>query len=562
MQLRAYQQKLSADIRQAWASGHRNVLAVLPTGGGKTVIFGNEIAGEMALALRSHGGGGYSAAIAHRQELVGQISLALARYGVPHRIVAPKAVIKRIAAQHVIEVGRCYYSPNAPAAVIGVDTLLSRVDELARFCAKAKLWVIDEAHHILKKNKWGKAEELFPNARGLGVTATPCRADGRGLGRHADGVFDAMVVGPTMRELINDGWLTDYRLFAPQSDVDLSTVTVSKATGDYVPAKLKNAIRKSHIIGDVVDHYVRIAPGKQGVVFASDVETATDMAIKFNAAGVKAEVVSAKTPDSVRGEIMRRYRRGDITILVNVDLFGEGFDLPAIGVVIMARPTESFGLFCQQFGRGLRPMDGKTHAIIIDHVGNITRHGLPDARQDWTLDARDKSSRSSPSDAIPLRNCLNPVCMQVYERVRPACPYCGSHPEPASRSAPEFVDGDLTELDPAVLAAMRGEVERVDMPVEDYRRELAANHCPPIGQAAHVKRHVARQGAQAALRASMAWWAGYHRSQGRGDAESYRRFWHAFGIDALSAQALNTPEALALAERVNTQLIDLIVNKA
>lgn len=560
---RPYQSALVEGIRAAWASGARNTLAVLPTGGGKTVVFSGILADESEPTC----------AIAHRQELVGQMSVSLARCGVVHRIIAPQSVIRRIVKMHVTEAGASFYDPNAACAVAGVDTLVRKTDELSAWLHRVTLWVVDEAHHLLQKNKWGKAAAMFPNARGLGVTATPIRASGEGLGSHADGLFDDMVIGPSMRELINDGWLTDYRIFAPQSDVDLSDVDVSQATGDYNPKKLKAAIRKSHIIGDVVDHYQRIASGKLGVTFASDVETATDIAFQFNQAGVRAEVVSAKTPDSVRAEIMARYRRREIVMLVNVDLFGEGFDLPAIEVVVMARPTESFALYCQQFGRSLRLMldgptpedrderlsaisaSGKPRAIVIDHVGNVIRHGLPDAAREWTLDARDHKSREAPDDVIPLRACLNVTCMQVYERIHPSCPYCGHHPIPASRSAPEFVDGDLFELDPETLAAMRGEVEKVDMSPADYRAELAANHCPTIGQHAHVKRHMERQEAQQALRASMAWWAGYHKSHGRSDAESYRRFYHTFGVDALSAQALGTADALILAERINNAIV-------
>ena len=553
---RPYQSALVDDIRAAWQQGHDNPIAVLPTGGGKTVVFSGIAAAE----------GGPVCAIAHRQELVGQMSLSLARYGVMHRIIGPPAVIKRAIASHVEETGQSFYQPHASVAVAGVDTLIRRHDALAAWLPRVGLWIIDEGHHVLEGNKWGTAVEMFPNARGLLVTATPTRADGKGLGRHADGVADVLVTGPTMRELINDGWLTDYTIYAPPGDYHRPDDVGS--TGDFKPAAVKASIRKSHIIGDVVTHYQRIAPGRLGVTFASDVESATDIADQFNASGIPTAVVSAKTPDSERAAILRKFRRRELTMLVNVDLFGEGFDLPAIEVVIMARPTESFSLYAQQFGRALRLMltgptpdtvqgrlaaiaaSGKPRAIIIDHVGNVIRHGLPDARREWTLDATERNSRGSAEDAVPLRSCLNPECMQVYERFHPACPFCGDHPVPASRSAPEFVDGDLTELDAETLARMRGEVEAVDLPADEYRAQLAAKKCPTIGQHAHVKRHLAQQEAQTALREAMALWAGHHKAQGRSDAESYRRFYLRFGIDALSAQALNTAEAGELTGKV------------
>lgn len=566
--LRPYQQEIKDDIYAAWAGGALNVLAVLPTGAGKTVTFSD--------ILHDHPGA--SCAIAHRQELVAQISLALARDRVRHRIIGPKNVVKLCVNIHMQEVGASYYDPSARCAVAGVDTLVKRGKELEHWLKSVTLWVQDEAHHVLEGNKWGTAAGMFPNAKGLGVTATPMRADGKGLGRHADGVFDTMVVGPDMRDLINAGYLTDYRIFAPPSDLDLSAVPIG-AAGDYVSKKLKTAVRKSHVIGDVVKHYLRIAPGKLGVTFATDVETATDIADQFNAAGVPAEVVSAKTPDADRIAIIRRFKNRELLQLVNVDLFGEGFDLPAIEVVSMARPTKSFGLFVQQFGRALRLMldpglypywdsytpeerrahiaaSQKPHAIIIDHVNNIDSakggHGLPDARKVWTLDRREKRSNGGASDAIPVKAC--PACTAVFERVYSTCPFCGHYPEPAARSGPEYVDGDLCELDPDTLARMRGEIERVDMHPEAYREELAAKHTPKVGQMAHVKRHAERQEAQAALRESIAWWAGYQRAMGRADPESYRRFYFAFGVDVMTAQTLNTREAIELADNINRHL--------
>ncbi len=539
---RDYQVQMVDDINQSWREGAKVVMPVLPTGGGKTVVFSGILAAER----------GASVAIAHRQELVGQMSLALARCGVLHRIIAPPSIIKDIIQSHVTELGKSYYQHQARCAVAGVDTLLRRTKELAVWLGHVKLWIVDEGHHLIRGNKWGKATELFPNARGLAVTATPIRASGEGLGRHADGLVDVMVEGPSMRDLITAGWLTDYRVFCPPNDIKLEDVPVSEATGDYNQVKLVNAIRKSHIVGDIVGHYQRIAPGKLAVVFASDVQTATEIAGQFNAAGVVARVVSATTPDLERSQILRDFRAGKIRVLTNCDLFGEGYNLPAIEVVIMARPTESLALYYQQFGRALRPMDGKDKAIIIDHVGNVIRHGLPDMPRAWSLDRRDRKARDSKPDGIPLRTCLNVTCLQVYERVLPACPYCGAKPVIGDRSAPEFVDGDLTELDPLALSRMRREVARVDMSANDYRIELNKKMCPRVALAPNVRRHIDRQQAQAGLRSAIAQWAGIWKAKGASDAESYRRFYHAFGVDVLSAMALGKDDAMALSERIDT----------
>jgi hypothetical protein len=323
---------------------------------------------------------------------------------------------------------------------------------------------------------------------------------------------------------------------------------VSDATGDYNPEELRAAASRSHIVGDLVESYLRIAPGKLGVTFAVSVDLAGETAARFRAAGVPAECVTADTPTLVRADVLRRFARRDILQLVNVDLFGEGFDLPAIEVVSMGRPTQSYGLYVQQFGRALRPMPGKSHAIIIDHVGNVLRHaatrGLPDAPQVWTLDRRER--RSKGGDGPPaVRAC--PACNAVYERFHRECPFCGHVPEPVSRSAPEHVDGDLMELDPDVLARLRGKAVLPLTPAIPYGAE-------PAVRGKLMRDHQIRVAAQTDLRTAMAWWAGWQVSLGRGDRESYRRFYLAFGVDAATAQTFGTREAEALAERVRAAI--------
>lgn len=529
--LRPYQQKMYDEVRDAWSLDVQNICAQLPTGGGKTVLFGTAIHDEQAP----------SCAIAHRRELVGQMSVTLARMEVRHRIIAPPATVGEIVRRQMNEVGRSWHDPNARCGVAGVDTLIRR--EPDRWSQSVKLWVTDEGHHLVRGNKWHKATELFPNARGLAVTATPLRADGKGLGRHADGVIDRLICGPSGRELINAGYLTEYRVFAPRTaDLDLSDVPVSAATGDYSQPALVKAVGRSHIIGDVVGSYLSIARGKLGVTFAVSVEEAEKIAAAYRAEGVPAAMVSADTPELMRAEIIRRFARRELLQLVNVDLFGEGFDLPAIEVVSMARPTESYGLYAQQFGRALRIMAGKTHAIIIDHVGSVLRHGLPDAPRVWTLDRRERRSRSAPEDSVPLRAC--PQCTGVYERFNRACPYCGHVPVPVERSAPEYVDGDLLELSPDVLARLRAQgAEIYNEPKLPYGASQAV-----IG-ALH-KHHRARRETQEQLRATIAWWAGLQRARGRDDSESYRRFYHGFGIDVATAQTLGTKEAEELNARI------------
>lgn len=526
-QLRPFQQDVTDQTYASWALGMRNVLLVLPTGGGKTVVFSNIMAANQ----------GPSVAIAHRQELVTQISQALARNGVRHRIIGPAAVARTCTTNHLAELRRNYIDPIGSVAVAGVDTLI-RHDQNDPWLKQVNLVVLDEGHHCLAGNKWGKCLLMFINARGLAVTATPLRADGQGLGRHADGLMDTMVVGPGGRELITAKWLTDYRIYAPPSDLDLRDVPLS-ASGDFSPPKLAQAVHKSHIVGDVVQHYLRIAPGKLGITFAVDVEAAGDIAKAYRAAGVMAEVVSANTPDALRSSILRKFRSREILQLVNVDLFGEGFDLPAIEVVSMARPTQSYGLFAQQFGRSLRLLEGKDYAIIIDHVGNVHRHGLPDAPRNWTLDRRERRSKNDTVSIIPTRTC--PQCTAAYERVYNTCPYCGFYAEPSGRGSPELVDGDLSELDAATLARLRG---GIDLPV--------AWHPDAIVQATLRKHHRERTEAQAELRERMAMWGGARTHAGDSLATAQRRFYLTYGCDVATAQTLNAREARELMGRIGS----------
>ncbi len=668
MELRDYQKKMATENRRAWSQGAQVVVDVLPCGGGKTLIIGDEI----------NQTDGISCAIAHRRELVGQMSVTLARLGVHHRIIAPSSTIGEIVTLHMREVGRSYHDTNARAAAASVDSLVSRGEEVKAWAQRAKLWVTDECfpagtlvdgrpietlrvgdfvtafdeatdafskcrvsdvfknpaprhmvrltleggniirstrehpfwtgrgwvrafslrledvvldavrgcwvrvtrlasyetgptsfvynieveglhtytangivvhncHHLVRGNKWSRALDLFPSdCRGLGVTATPERADGKGLGRHADGFADIMVEGPVPRDLIDMGFLTDFRIFGPESDLDVSAVPISDATGDYSQPALREATKKSRVTGDIVSNYKRLAPGKLGVTFAVSVELAEETAAQFRAAGVVAEALSAKTPALIRSSVLRRFANRDIMQLVNVDLFGEGFDLAAMEVISMGRRTASFPSFYQMFWRPCRPAPGKDKAMIIDHVGNVLYHamrgGMPDAARQWSLDRRERRARTVNGPA-PVRACLE--CTGIYERWHVKCPYCGWVPVPQSRAAPEFVDGDLTEMDPAALAALNARTVRpFSVP---YGAEPAV-----VGRLQRIHREHGQ--AQAVLREQIAWWAGWQRALGRDDPEAYRRFYLEFGTDVITAQTGDKAAMTGLAERIGRVL--------
>lgn len=570
--LRDFQQDIETRVFQAWDEGAINVMMVMPTGSGKTVVLGDII---LRLDVPT-------CAIAHRQELVGQLALALNRENVPHGIIAPKAIIQQIIKLEMEEHGYSRYNPRAPTRVAGVDTLIKR-DPSDRWFSQVLLVVIDEGHHVLRGNKWGAALGMFPNARGLFPTAHCIRADGAGLGRSAataDGLVDRLVVGPCGRDLIDRGFLTDYRLVCPPNHIDLATVPVG-ATGDFNQKKLQVAVHQDGtIVGSVVDKYLEVAGGKLGVTFAVDIESAKELAKAYRARNVPAEVITSKTPLTVRSALMKKFRARQLLQLVSVDVLGEGVDVPAIEVVSMARPTASFQLYAQQFGRSLRLMlDGvnfngapaadiwgtltdaqrkscigksrKPKAIILDHVGNCHRfyedHNFVDSPQRYSLNRREKTTRQKKGDAIPLRTCLH--CLQPYEAVLPLCPYCGGAYVPQGRTKPEEVDGDIYELDPAVREAMRTRITELD---RESGMSMNANSVVSNSIAARIRD---RQKTQVALRDAIALWGGWNQHLGRSDAEGYRRFFYKFGIDVLSAQALNASDATALEARIRAELL-------
>lgn len=548
MPLRPYQLEVKARTLQAWQSGTRNVLDVMPTGAGKTKLKASivEELNEPACC------------IAHRRELVEQISLALAHEGVRHRIIAPDKTIKQIARAQVDTVGRSLIYPTAPVAVAGVDSLGKPNHALDLWGKRCGLWVVDEAHHLLLDNKWGRALDRFPNARGLGVTATPVRADGKGLGRHAHGVFDEMIVGPSMRDLIRQGYLTDYRIVGFQAHLQGLQVG---ASGEYTGQSVDSAIKESKLIGKIVPTWLKHARGLRTVVFAHSIEAAREITDEFIVAGIRAASVSSKTDDDLRRGLLRKFGRGELDVLVNVDLFGEGFDLPAIECVVFARPTASYGLYVQQFGRVLRLLldkhlrdrwdsfsvaerlahiraSTKPAGLIIDHVGNVTRHGLPDAPRNHTLDARERRSRESPGDVMPVRTCGNLECLAVYEQFHKECPYCGWVFVPSARTGPEQVDGDPFELDPATLAKLRGESDRYYLTPTEAMAEMRDKRAPHIAVLAAGNRHTEWQAAQSVLRGVVEQWCGYRRAEGYDDATICRIFYLTFRTDIMTAYGL------------------------
>lgn len=413
--LRPYQQAAIDDARMAYRAGHRAVLFQLPTGGGKTVTASTVVHGA---AQKGNG----TWWLTHRRELADQASQTFYGLGIPHGTIGSGHISDR----------------HALVQVASIQTIARRLAQLT----PPDLIVFDEAHHI-GAAQWQQIFDAYPAARVLGLTATPWRLDGQGLGRW----FSHMVSGPTVAELIEAGSLSNYRLFAP-AQPDLSDVKT--AAGDYQRGALAKAMDKPAIVGDAIGHYRRLCPGKRAVAFAAGVENSKHIAAQFCAAGIPAEHVDGSMANEERDAAVERFRRGETLVLSNADLFGEGFDVPAIEAAILLRPTKSLSLYLQQVGRALRPSEGKAEAIILDHAGNSMTHGLPDDDREWSLEDREKRRKSAPSD-VPVRQCEE--CYFVY-RPAPKCPQCG-HAPPIKMREIEQVEGTLEEVSRAKEAEKR-----------------------------------------------------------------------------------------------------------
>lgn len=613
---RPYQAELIARIYAAWQAGAENVMAVLATGGGKTVVLSG--------VFSQHIGAGML--VAHRQELVGQICESLNKAGLRFRILAPKKTIAIITKLLLKKHGVCHYDPTAELGVAGIDTLLntptSALGKAHRaWLQRVTLGAIDESHHVTFDNKWGRGMALLPGCkRWLLPTASPCRGDGRGLGRKFgakgerlpgyDGMADVMVEGPGTGDLIGMGYLTPFKVVCAKVSVNYEQVKIG-ASGEYVAAQLVAAEEHSGLLGDIVETYQKYAPGKRGVCFVSSIKRAEELAERFNAAGVPALALDGTTDDEIRSDAKDWLERGELKMLVNVDLFGEGYDLPAIEVVILGTKTASLGRYLQWCGRVLRLLldytgyddlsdagrleriaaSMKPFGLIIDHANNIVTHGLPDKPHIWSLEGGG-SSGASDSDAIPLRACTNPglalvkpgigwdawrkagwtneqllehghatetgiPCAQPYEAFLRCCEFCGYMPEPKGRRDPAEVEGDLELLDEETMAAIRASYLEARQSIEHYRSAIASGEHGRMNHmmaSANVNRHREKLEALAELDDAMARFGGKYRARGESDTQIQRRFYATFGVDVLTAASLKRADAEKLRGKIDNLL--------
>ena len=428
--LRPYQHTLREDIRAAFAAGHRQVLAVSPTGSGKSLLF-------IDMAIRAINAGRRVCIMLPRVELVHQVCKALGDF--PHGVIRSGVTPIR----------------HLPLQIASVQSLLRRT-HLYEF----DFLIVDETHHATS-NTFMQILQAYPAAHVLGVTATPCRTDGRGL---RDAGFTALVQGPTVRWLTDAGYLSPARVYAP-GGLDVSGV---KRGTEFNRSELEEVTDRPVITGNAIEHYRRYADRQPAIAFCVSVAHAEHVALGFREAGYSAAAIDGKKTDSERARLIGALASGALHVLTSCDLISEGVDVPVVSAGIMLRPTQSRALWMQQMGRCLRPAPGKTHATILDHAGNSRRLGcLPDTEHVWSLDAPPAPRRSDADpDAVTVRVCDRCLASHV---ARPVCPYCGYEYPIVGRQVDE-VAGELELLDAAYEAAGRKAEEWQCRTLEDYQK--------------------------------------------------------------------------------------------
>ena len=422
MELRPYQRESIDDLRGGYRSGARRQLLVSPTGSGKTCTFA-------FIAKSSAAKGQRTLILTHRAEILGQISKTLKTVGVDHAILQAGMRTPK----------------TAKTVVASIGTLVRRLDEFPA----PDLIICDEAHH-LPGETWTKVIAQFNCASLLGVTATPERLDGKGLGAY----FDRMVRGPEVQWLIDNGFLARPRYFTPERLVDTSAL--HKVAGDFNRKESAEAVDKPTITGDAVQQYRKHCLGKRAVVFCVSVAHAEHVAEYFSLSGIPAASIDGTMTDDERSERIARLTSGNLLVLTSCELISEGFDLPVVDAAILMRPTHSLAMHLQQVGRCLRTHESKPWSLVLDHVGNCLRHGLAEERREWSLDGREKR-KALEKEVLP-RRCEKCFCMFTS----PKCPECGETPESKARVI-ENVEGQLREISPEEIAKIRAKRQEEGM---------------------------------------------------------------------------------------------------
>lgn len=412
LSLRDYQQAALAELREKIREGERRLLLLAPTGSGKTVVASAIVSGAQDRGRRV-------LFLAHRRELIDQCSRKLDDIGVDHGVMQGDHPRRR---------------PWLPVQVASVQTLIRR--ELPW---QPDLIIIDECHRA-RAASYQEICNAHPGAVKIGLTATPVRSDGKGLGS----LFDAMVKCPPVSDMIRRGHLVPIRAWTHPAP---NLKGVAKVAGDYDQGELAARMNRTQLIGDIIHHWRRIAAGRQTVVFAVNVDHSRAITQQFLAAGVRAEHLDGTTPDRDRDAILARLARGETRVVSNCQVLSEGWDCPITSCVVLARPTMSAGLYLQMAGRALRPhpASGKRDCIILDHGGCIRMHGLVEDDREWSLTADTITTRKSISTAPNFKVC--PDCYAVCAPDAKAC-LCGYMF--SAKKGPSLKPGeqDLVEVKP------------------------------------------------------------------------------------------------------------------
>lgn len=454
--LRDYQNDFVHKVRIEYRNGVKAVLLVAATGSGKTVVF--SYIAKAAAAKDSR-----VLILAHRDQLIKQASRKLTDNGVTHGIIMAG------------------FTPNPRrlVQVASVQTLVRRLEKMKAAGITFDLIVIDEAH-LSAAASYIKVLETWPDARVLGVTGSPARLDGKGLGRGQGGCFDVLVQGISIKQLITQGYLVKPTVYASKTQVDLSSV--KKVGGDFDNAALAEVMDKPVITGSAIEHYRKICPGVPAVAWCANVAHARHVAEQFNAAGIPALALCGEDDSAERDRALDALSTGKLKVITFAMLLVEGVDCPAIGAVILLRPTMSLSSYLQTIGRGLRPIyapgmpldtvEQRFAAIdagpkgrkcfVLDHAGLVFRHGLADEEREWTLDGvtKKKGKKKNEEKPVPIAQC--PKCFLVHDPA-PTCPACGHVYEARARNLNE-VEGDLAEVTEEVAEQLR----------RNRRREVAS----------------------------------------------------------------------------------------
>lgn len=445
--LRDYQDDFVVKVRIEYRNGMKAVVLVAATGAGKTVVFSY-------IARNAAEKGKRVLILAHRDTLIRQASKKLNDYGVQHGIIMAGFTP----------------SPRRLVQVASVQTLVRRLKQMAARGETFDMIIIDESHLSCAKS-YMDIRAAFPDALVLGVTGSPIRLDGKGLGKHAGGMFESIVQGISIRQLIDQGYLVQPSVYGSAEVLDLSGV--KKVGGDYDGEALAAVMDKPKITGNAIEHWKRICPGVPAIAWCANVAHAQHVAEEFNAAGIPALMLSGDSDSGERERALKALERGTLKVITFAMLLVEGVDCPSIGAVIILRPTMSLSSYLQVIGRGLRTIyaDGMPlntteqrfaaiaagpkgeKCFVLDHAGLWVKHGFADQDREWSLDGIIKKKGKKKEDEKPLPISQCPKCYHCHSPAD-VCPACGHVYEVKVRKI-EYAEGELAEITPEMADRMK-----------------------------------------------------------------------------------------------------------